>query len=259
MLDREAVPPRRRPGLPMIPQTSAFAAGWLAAACLAIAAPAGAQDVHGDPRTPATARVLTTTIHSGDAEEVRYVVLARLTDRYASAKGITASQAEKDAYNKSVQDFMAQERARQVARRDDLTRRLAAPGLAEPERKALTGEIESVNSTLAALAEPAGASAEVNAARDQVAGAFVRQWKINRELYRQYGGRIIFQQGGPEPLDAYRRFLEESAARGDLVILDNRLEPAFWRYYRNDTIHSFFPAGSEEAAEAFARPPWQPK
>lgn len=85
-----------------------------------------------------------------------------------------------------------------------------------------------------------------------------RCWKckLNRALYQDYGGRIIFQQGGPEPLDAYRRFLEERQRQGAFAVLNPELEDAFWRYYRNDSIHSFFPPGSEQEAEAFRTPWW---
>jgi hypothetical protein len=102
-------------------------------------------------------------------------------------------------------------------------------------------------------------AAEEAHARRTVAAAFIRQWKINQALYRQYGGRIIFQQGGPEPLDAYRKFLTEHQARGEFVILNKDFEAAFWRYYLKDSMHSFFPPGSQAEAAAFATPPWLSK
>jgi hypothetical protein len=102
-------------------------------------------------------------------------------------------------------------------------------------------------------------SPEDAAARREIGAAFIRQWKINKALHEQYGGRIIFQQTGPEPLDAYRKFLEEAQARGDFEILDGGLEEAFWKYYRDDSIHSFFAPGSKEEAQAFATPPWEPE
>ena len=45
--------------------------------------------------------------------------------------------------------------------------------------------------------------------RRDTARAMIRQWKLNSAVYRRYGGRIIHQQLGPEPLDAYRKYLEE--------------------------------------------------
>ena len=60
----------------------------------------------------------------------------------------------------------------------------------------------------------------------------------------------------PEPLDAYRSFLKETRARGDFQVLDKDLAAAFWRDYRDDSIHSFFPPGSPEQQRALASPPW---
>jgi hypothetical protein len=163
-------------------------------------------------------RVLGTVIHTQDAEELRYVVLKELTDRYADSRGITVSQAEKEAYVAHLREALSK----------------------DPTVAAELGE----------------ESAEDQAVRLEIAGTFIRQWKINRALYQQYGGRIVFQQGGPEPLDAYRAFLEERQAAGDFDILDASMAAPFWRYYRDDSMHSFFDAGSPEEARAFDVEPW---
>jgi hypothetical protein len=95
------------------------------------------------------------------------------------------------------------------------------------------------------------------AVRDEVSAASIVRWKTMRALYRQYGGRVVFQQAGPEPLDALRRFLEDGEKRGDFRIADPGLEAAFWRYFRNDAMHSFYPRGSPQEARAFDVAPWQ--
>ena len=230
----------------------------LLACCLVIPPYAHAQEHYGDPHVPVAGKALGTVIHTQDAEELRYVILKRLTDRYANEKGITVTQAEKAAYVKRVQEVVQNDRERQLARRNELSRKLAAGGLPEAERKALESELDTTNNTLAALGERgSGAPApEEVKAREEIAAAFIRQWKINRALYQQYGGRIIFQQGGPEPLDAYRRFLEEARSHGDFEIADKDLEAGFWRYYLNDAIHSFYVVDSKEEAQALGTPPW---
>jgi hypothetical protein len=58
-------------------------------------------------------------------------------------------------------------------------------------------------------------------------------------------------------VDAYRKFLEENQARGDFRITDKALDEAFWRYYRNDALHSFYKSGSPEELRAFSLAPWQ--
>jgi hypothetical protein len=176
--------------------------------------------VYGDPKLALAGEVLGTAIHTQDAEELRYVVLQKLTDRYAAEKGIDVTDEEKAAYIAHM--------------------------------RAVLSKDPNFSGTLPGSEE----STEDKAARAEIAAAFIRQWKINRALYQQYGGRIIFQQGGPEPLDAYRKFLEESAARGDFRIANPDLEAAFWRYYHDDSIHEFFKPGSTEEAKAFADPPW---
>lgn len=216
-----------------------------------------AEDVYGDPATPVAGTVLGTVVHTRDAEELRYVVLKQLTDRYAAQKGIEVTPAEKTAYVEHMQAVMEQDRAARETRRDELARLLAAEDLSDDERKSLSAERDSIEQFLANIAEdPADNPQEVRSMREEIGAAFIRQWKINQALYQQYGGRIIFQQGGPEPLDAYRTFLEEAQARGDFAITDPGLEPEFWRYYRTDSIHSFFEPGSPEEAQAFATAPW---
>jgi hypothetical protein len=218
-----------------------------------LAAPAGA----AGSQAPLTAKVLGLALHTTDAEELRYTILKRLTQRLAKERRIEVTQEEKDAYINDMQNALKRDRDRFAARRDDLSRQLAAPGLAQAQRDALTTELKAANSAIADLGTDAPMSADERAAHEQVATAFIVQWKINRALYRQYGGRIAFQQGGPEPLDAYRKFLEKHQARGDFSIADAQLRKSFWRYYRNDGLHTFYPRGSKEESEAFAAPPWQ--
>lgn len=82
-------------------------------------------------------------------------------------------------------------------------RELSAEGLLPEERRCLSAELDALNQLLAdgraSAPEAAAAAAEDQAAREQIAAAFIRRWKINRALYAQYGGRIVFQQGGRSP------------------------------------------------------------
>lgn len=239
---------------------STLASVSLAASLWAAATPALAQEVYGHPNAPIAGQVRETVIHTKDVEELRYVILRKLTDLYADDMGITVTQAEKDAYIDKQRRSMDQDRQNQARRRDELARKLQAKDISDSERKALSAELEALDDLIANLAEvtapPAEDPEEVRAAREEIASAYIRQWKLNRALYQDYGGRIIFQQGGPEPLDAYRRFLEERQRKGAFAILNPELEDAFWRYYRNDSIHSFYPPGSEQEAELFRTPWW---
>lgn len=189
-----------------------------APAAAPVATPATPAVAYGDAGLPIAGQVLGAPIHTQDAEELRNFVLEALTDRYAASHGITVTQAEKQAYVAHARESLSK----------------------DPAVAATLGE----------------ESAEDEAARLEVAEAFILQWKINRALYQSYGGRIIYQQGGPEPLDAYRKFLEERQAAGDFSFDDPAMTAAFWRYFRDDSIHSFSEAGSEAEKQVFAREPW---
>lgn len=228
-------------------------------ASLTAAAPGGTPALYGNPQAPLAGRVLGTVVHTRDADELRYVALRVLSDRFAAEQRIEVSKDEVEAYVRRVRAAMAQDLASARARRDDLAARVAtAPPGAERER--VQRELEQARQTVSAL-EGIGAGAPPDpadaAARAEIAAAFVRQWKIDGALWRRYGGRIGFQQGGPEPLDAHRALLEQARARGELVIADRALEASFWRYYTDDARHSFYRRGSAEEAQVFARPPWQ--
>ena len=212
----------------------------------------------GDPRAPVAGRVLGTVVHTRDAEELRYVALRALSDRFAAEQRIEVSADEVEAYARHVRAALAADLASARARRDELAARVSAtPSGAERER--LQAELEQARRSVAALedigvgAPPDPADAK---ARAEIAAAFVRQWKIDGALWRRYGGRVGYQQGGPEPLDAHRALLEQARASGDLMIADLALDAAFWRYYTDDARHSFYPRGSPEEARAFATPPW---
>lgn len=219
------------------------------------------EQVDGSADTVVAARVLKAEVRTRDVEELRYMVLRPLLDRYADQQGIVVRQSEIADYLAAHDRAMARDRKEREAQRERLRQQLQAGGLSGAERDTLSSELALLNDLLEDSANRRGDgeadSAEEQAAREQIASAFIRQWKINRALYRQYGGRIIFQQGGPEPLDAYRLFLEERQRQGDFEILDPGLESAFWKYYRTDAIHSFYPSGSMEERQVFDRPSWK--
>jgi hypothetical protein len=91
----------------------------------------------------------------------------------------------------------------------------------------------------------------------EMARGIIRQWKINKALYDQFGGRIVYQQLGPEPLDAYREFLRQREADGAFAIPDQALEASFWRFFIDDSIHDFMTPGGADEARAFTTPPWE--
>ncbi len=169
---------------------------------------------------PPTATVLGEEVHTTDASELQKIALTRLLDRYAEQQRIEVTGEAIDAFVESQRLGIAEH------------------GLTE-EKSLSPEEI-----------------ARLSQMRRDWGRTMIRQWQIHRALYPRYGGRIIFQQLGPEPLDAHRKYLEERRSAGDFTIHDKAFEDTFWRYFTEDTMHSFYQPGSEEQAQALTTPWW---
>jgi len=171
----------------------------------------------------AVAVVLGEKLPAADPAEVQQTILTRLFDHYAAENDLDALEGEVDHFVESLEQGM---REAGLTGADELS----------PEEQA-----------------------ELTAMRREMGRSLIRQWKINRSLFGQYGGRIIYQQMGPEPLDAYREFLDQQCKSGALEFMDEETEAAFWRYFTDDSMHDFMEAGSADAQQAFTVPPWERK
>lgn len=170
---------------------------------------------------PLAATVLGEELRTADAAELENFILTRLFGQFAAERGIEVESSEIDAFVENMHRGME---AQGLTADDDLT----------PEE-----------------------AAEAEVMRRDMARTIIRQWKIDKALYDRYGGRIIYQQLGPEPLDAYRLFLEERQREGAFAIHDQGLANRFWRYFTDESIHDFMEPGGADEARAFSVPPWR--
>jgi len=90
----------------------------------------------------------------------------------------------------------------------------------------------------------------------QVAKMMVASWKFNQGLYKQYGGRVIFQQMGLEPIDALKKFLAELKASGDYEIYDPALANDLFKEQEAYFDKKFDNSSPAEAEKYFATPWW---
>lgn len=170
--------------------------------------------------TAPVAIVLGEPIPAGDPDEVMQIILDRLFKRFREQNDLEVTDGEIDRFINA------------------LARGSADAGAAAGAEQLTAEEREQVATM-----------------RHDMGRAMIGQWKTNRALFRKYGGRVIGQQLGAEPLDAYREFLEDQEKAGAFEILDPDTEQYFWKYFRDDSIHSFLPP--EVAATALESPPWE--
>ena len=83
----------------------------------------------------------------------------------------------------------------------------------------------------------------------------VHRWNVNKALYEKYGGRVIFQQAGYEPVDAYRALIGEVQERNAVEILDPSFPAPFADMIKYlDIPHQYMP--KMEADKYFSKPSW---
>ena len=212
--------------------------------------------LHGSPlpATADTARVLGRGVAEEGIDSLREAVLSPLFDAFARSAGIAATDAEIDAWIDAIDRARDADLRSREAHQAEIARRLAQADVSAAEREALVAEHAQNRTFIAELGEPASGDAEARAVRADVARAFILQWKTHRALYARYGGRVAGQQGGPEPIDAVRAFLQERRGAGEFEIADPVLEEAFWSYWLDDSRHDFL--SPDDASRAFATPPW---
>ena len=237
--------------------------GWsgLWIGCLLLLLPLAqtqAQEAYGKSDAPLAAEARGVQIRTTSPDEMAYVIKQILLRHYVEEQGLQASDKEIAGLLNRKQEVMEKDRKLMEARRKELEKTLASNLPAGEERTRLEKELASLKGMEQAMTEAdnRAGTPESIAAENRVARAFVEQWKVNQALYRQYGGRVVYQQGGAEPLDAYHEFFRAAEKSGDFRIVNEDFEPAFWRYYTTDSRHKFIPESGGQKEQAINTPWW---
>jgi hypothetical protein len=148
-------------------------------------------------------------------------------DRFVKRQKIEATVDEIDKFKSNMQKIEERQVREWQARLVELKKELAARNLSNEDRAKLEKEREMYERSVAEMRDPGAADA-----LEEVARMFIVAWKTERELQRVYGGRVIFQQAGPEALDARRRLFEEAENNGEIKFDDLGVRHMFY-YYAN--------------------------
>lgn len=210
----------------------------------------------GDPTVIAV--VLGKNITAQDRGRLSGLILGALLEQFAKDEKIGPTDEELDAFIRRTEEEDRKNQIRFERDRQKLREELKSPSLDEREREKKESRLKTLESILKSTREmkeqTRGMEEEIRRMERRMARHFVQAWKINKALFARYGGRVIFQQAGPEPLDAYRDFLREHEAKKSFQLLDARYEAGFWRYFTNDAMHTFY--SDAEGARSINTPWW---
>ena len=203
------------------------------------------------------ATVLGKNITAQDKAKLNGLIFGTLLHKFATDNNIEPTEKEIDTFIIKTEEKSRQNRIKFESDKKKLKAELQTTTLSERERKAKASQLEQIEKILKMTQEmeerTKGMEEQLRPVKRRSAKYFVRSWKINKALFKKYGGRVIFQQAGPEPVDAYRDFLREQEKNGAFKILDKQYRAPFWRYFTNDAMHTFY---SKKDGEKFINTPW---
>lgn len=178
---------------------------------------------------------------------------------YAEKRKIEPTSDEIDSQISQQKKFMAEDRIRREKQREELAVELKSPGLPEVRRKQAQQHLDTLNSLrehdnrMEQERNDPGKAKMWQDSEQRVSRQWVKQWKVNQALYREFGGRLIFQQAGWEPIDAYRALLDQYQANKGFVVHDRSLQDAVYGYFQ----HKFVYADEKKAKFYFEKPYWE--
>ena len=224
--------------------------GWIACLLLILMPVSQAQEGYGNSADPVVAEALGVQIRTGNPGEMAYVLKQVLTVNYAKEHDLKATSAEVEHFIEGKQEADMRVRNELEARSGEVQKALQQDGLPDEERKQFEGELQFLQQMqqTARDADKQNGDSGRSAAETQMARAIIGLWKVNKALYKQYGGRVIYQQGGAEPLDAYYKFLKLAREKGEFKILNKDFESVLWNYYSSDSKHKFYPENERDQA-----------
>lgn len=192
-------------------------------------------------------------------EKLRGIVWTAVFEDYSRQRRIEPTAAEIESHLQHHRRFQQEDKIRREKERERLTKELRSSDLTEARRKQAQQHLE----TLDRLEEHEARITEErrDPAREKmwqeserrVTEFWVKRWKINQALYREFGGRIIFQQAGWEPIDAYRKLLEQYEAKKAFVVHDRTLRDAVYGYFKLNFVY----ADESKAKFYFEKPYWE--
>jgi hypothetical protein len=217
------------------------------------------------------ATVLGKEITTKDKDRLRDIILGTLLVQFAKDNTVEPTDGEIDNFILKNEEILQQLLLELESQKKKVTKELETAILTERERKDIEsglqqleeflktigetmGELQMTGETMGELQMTGEMEEQLRLIKRENAEVFVHNWKVNKALFAKYGGRVRFQQMGPEPLDAYRDFLKEQEKKGAFQILDEKYKNGFWRYFTVGATQVFY--DKDDGAKHINTPWW---
>jgi hypothetical protein len=192
------------------------------------------------------------------------LIFVPLLGEFGRENGISASEAEIDEFLEKAEAAKREAEAQFTRQKASIVAELERTSLAPSERQHLEAQLETLNSILESKADMERRARErfgedystrMRTMDEANARQIIVAWKLNKKVFDDYGGRVVLQDDGPEPLEAYAEFLAKKKKEGTFGIYDAELQAAFWDYFQSENLHSFYTP--EESHDIMKQPWWE--
>lgn len=194
---------------------------------------------------------------------VEQLIYSALKERLLKEMDMEPTEAEIQSFS----DFLKKSQAAHLeefrSRREEVLKKLQSSDLSEAQRTGQEDHLKTLDNLIEQeikLKEEEKLIPNYEDVKRQslnrVAAVMVTNWKFNKALYEKYGGRIIFQQAGLEPIDACKEFLNEHIKDETYKILDSQYDSVFDRFYEYFEMgHTYL--DKKDGDQYFDKPWWE--
>lgn len=201
-----------------------------------------AKDLEPDIKLKAEAeKALTVAKYKEWTTNVKYVNLATkimepLQAQALKEKNISISASEVDSF------FDYSQKAREVQKQQaqsllqNINSQLSSGKLSGQEKEQANAYKKQIEQQMTVLNQPMPKPTQ---REREMADKIIRAWKFDQMVYNQYGGVVLASQTGPQPMGAYKKFLEDHQKKNSFEILDKSYQKKFWEVFsqgKNSTV-----------------------
>jgi hypothetical protein len=179
-------------------------------------------------------------------QKMATALVAAITNHYVQAKGVEVTDAEVEAWVKSVRAKGDENRNRDIAKYE------AELKAKEAEITAAAGDMTKLNQlsteklkmegTLNALREAFKMDEKLAQLYPGMGLLYLQTWKSRRELVNEFGGKVYELNGSYEPLDALDALIRKLTAEGTFAVKDPYAAEILKEYLdRRETLRAISP------------------
>ncbi len=168
-------------------------------------------------------------------ERLKEMIWSVALEKKFGTGALEPDEAEIAVFSKALKGTLDEGHLKNVETAAKIEAMLAGDEYSEVDKEKLRKLLDSIKTSIAFYEEresykegmPPEFHAMLAQAQKGLAGRMVRSWKINKALYKEYGGRVVSRNNEIVPAEAYGAFVNYIRETGQLEIKDERFADVF--------------------------------